>query len=212
MAVTKFDVGGYNLAAEISGEGSPAVVFISGSGGSGDSWDAVISAMRSSTTVLTYARAGIGDSELPADSAARTLGAAADELRHLLAATGHPGPFVLVGHSFGGLIALISAARWPENLAGLVLVDISDIHLNLDIDEPVPIVADGNRADHMSYDVVASVDEVAPADAPSKYRVLSSPATSATGSTSQTSSPGAPSASPNSMSDGSATSNRWQPT
>ncbi|MFC5260933.1 alpha/beta fold hydrolase [Kribbella qitaiheensis] len=161
MTATTFDVGGYKLAAEISGEGSPTVVFISGSGDAGESWDAAISALRSSTTLLTYARAGIGNSETPADSAARSLGAAAEELHRLLAATDLAGPFVLVGHSIGGLIALIFAARWPENLAGLVLVDTTDIHLNLDIDEPILVVADGDREDHLSYDVVASVDEVA---------------------------------------------------
>jgi predicted alpha/beta hydrolase family esterase len=160
MATTKFDVGGYKLAAEISGEGSPTVVFISGSGGAGDSWDAAITAMSSSTTLVTYARAGIGDSEIPSDPAARTLGAASEELRRLLAATDLAGPFILVGHSLGGLIALIFAGRWPEDLAGLVLVDTSDIHLNLDIDEPILVAVDGSREDHLSYDVVASVDEV----------------------------------------------------
>ncbi|QNE22566.1 alpha/beta hydrolase [Kribbella qitaiheensis] len=169
MAMTKFDVGGYKLAAEISGKGSPMVVFISGSGGAGDSWDAAISAMRSSTTLVTYARAGIGDSEIPADPAARTLGAASEELRQLLAATDLAGPFILVGHSLGALIALIFAAQWP--VAGLVLVDATDIHLNLDIDEPILVAADGEREGHLSYDVVASVDEVArsrrPLDVPS---------------------------------------------
>jgi pimeloyl-ACP methyl ester carboxylesterase len=58
MAATKFDVGGYKLAAEISGEGSPTVVFISGSGDAGESWDAGITALRASTTIVTYARAG----------------------------------------------------------------------------------------------------------------------------------------------------------
>jgi pimeloyl-ACP methyl ester carboxylesterase len=156
MATTKFDVGGYEVAAEISGEGSPAVVFVSGAGAGKDSWDAAIAALRNSTTLLTYDRPGIGDSEIPADLSVRKLGAASEELRRLLVATGLEGPFVLVGHSFGGLIALIYAARWP--VAGLVLVDTSDIHLNLDIDEPIVIAADGER---LSYDVVASVDEVA---------------------------------------------------
>ena len=65
MAATKFDVGGYKLAAEISGEGTPTVVFSSGSGDGGESWEAAIAALRSSTTLVTYARAGIGESETP---------------------------------------------------------------------------------------------------------------------------------------------------
>ncbi|TDD59328.1 alpha/beta fold hydrolase [Kribbella antibiotica] len=160
MAITRFDVGGYKLAAEISGEGSPTVVFISGAGGGKDSWTAAIAALQSSTTLLTYDRAGIGDSETPADSATRKLGASADELHRLLAATNLTGPFILVGHSFGGLIALIYAAQRPENIAGLILVDASDVHLSLDMDEPHLTAADGDREDHLTYDVVASVDEV----------------------------------------------------
>ncbi len=156
MATTKFDVGGYELAAEIAGEGAPTVVFVSGAGAGRDSWDAAIAALRNSTTLVTYDRAGIGDSEVPADLSVRTVGAASEELHRLLVTTGLEGPFVLVGHSFGGLIALIYAARWP--VAGLVLVDPSDIHLNLDIDEPLPIAPDGEWG---SYDVVASVGEVA---------------------------------------------------
>ena len=150
---TKFDVGGYEIAAEISGEGSPTVVFVSGAGAGKDSWDVAIAALRNSTTLLTYDRPGIGDSEAPAS--VRTVGAASEELHRLLLATGLEGPFVLVGHSIGGLIALIYAARWP--VAGLVLVDTSDIHLNLDIAEPILIAPDGR----LSYDVSASVAEVA---------------------------------------------------
>ncbi|WP_157979562.1 alpha/beta fold hydrolase [Kribbella monticola] len=161
MATTKFDVGGYKLAAEISGEGSPTVVFISGSGDAGEPWEATISALHSSTTLMTYARAGIGDSEIPQTGGSRPLGAAADELRRLLVAVDIPGPFILVGHSIGGLIGLIYAAQWPENLAGLVLVDATDIHLDLELDNPYVVIDDGDREDHLSYDVVATVDEVA---------------------------------------------------
>ncbi|GAB3953152.1 alpha/beta hydrolase [Kribbella albertanoniae] len=164
MATTTFDVGGYELAAEIAGEGSPTVVFVSGAGGGRDSWDAAIAVLRSSTTRLTYDRAGIGDSETP-DLSPRTLGAAADELRGLLAAADLPGPLILVGHSLGGLIALIYASQWP--VAGLVLVDTSDIHLNLDVDNPILTAADGN----LTFAIPASVADVTrsrrPLDIPS---------------------------------------------
>jgi len=161
MATTKLDVGGYKLTTEISGEGSPTVVFSSGSGDAGESWEAAISALRSSTTLLTYARAGIADSETPSDTTPRSVGAAADELHRLLIATGIAGPFVLVGHSLGALVALTFAAQRPQDLAGLVLVDATDINLNLDIEEPRLVAADGDRDDCMSFDVPASADEVA---------------------------------------------------
>ncbi|WP_405060325.1 alpha/beta hydrolase [Kribbella sp. NBC_01505] len=160
MATTNLDVGGYKLAADISGEGTPTVVFISGSGSGKDSWDVTIATLRSSTTLLTYDRAGIGDSEVPPDSATRTFGDSAAELHRLLSATNLPGPIILVGHSFGGLIALTFAARWPEALAGLILVDASDIHLYRDIDTKILIAADGDREGHLSYDVAGSVDEI----------------------------------------------------
>ncbi|WP_255511485.1 alpha/beta fold hydrolase [Kribbella sp. VKM Ac-2500] len=144
----------------MSGEGAPTVVFISGSGDAGDSWDAAMSALRWSTTLMTYARAGIGESQIPADPTPRLVSVAAEELRRLLAATDIAGPFTLVGHSIGALIGLVFAAQWPENLAGLVLVDATDIQLNLEIEEPILVFADGGREDHLSFDVVASADEV----------------------------------------------------
>ncbi|MET7283836.1 alpha/beta hydrolase [Kribbella sp. NPDC005582] len=148
-----FTVGDYRLAAELTGEGSPTVVFISGASGDRHAWDATTAVLRSSTTLLTYDRAGIGGSETP-DLTSRTLGAAADELRCLLAHV--PGPFILVGHSLGGLIALIHAAQWPTDIAGLVLVDTSDIHLNLDIATPIRTAPDGT----LTFDLQASVPEV----------------------------------------------------
>ena len=157
MATTKYDVGGYEVAAEISGEGSPTVVFVSGSGDAGESWEPTVAVLRSSTTLLTYARAGIGDSGIPTTDTPLSLGNAAEELHRLLAATGLPGPFIVAGHSIGGLIALIYGAQWPENLAGYVLVDATDIHLDLDIAEPYLTIEDG---DHVSYDVAATAAEV----------------------------------------------------
>ncbi|MEI8410591.1 MULTISPECIES: alpha/beta fold hydrolase [unclassified Kribbella] len=169
MAATKFEVGTYKLAAEISGEGSPAVVFSAGSGDAGEPWAAVMSGLRSSTTLVTYARAGIGESETPADRTPRSVGAAAEELHRLLVAADIARPFVLVGHSLGALVALIFTAQRPQDLAGLVLVDATDIHLNLDIENPRTVAADGDRADHMSFDVLASAEEVARSRRPPRH-------------------------------------------
>ena len=161
MAATQFDVGGYELAAEIAGDGSPIVVFSSGLGDAGEAWEATVAALQSSVRLVTYARAGVGDSDAPADSKPRSFGAAADELRRLLEAADVTGPYVLVGHSIGALIAQIYAARWPEELAGLVLVDPSDVQLWLDIEKPKLVIADGDRSDHASFDVKLGAEEIA---------------------------------------------------
>ncbi|HEY3562734.1 MAG TPA: alpha/beta hydrolase [Kribbella sp.] len=161
MAATHFDVGGYKLAAETTGDGSPTVVFNSGSGDAGEAWEATIAALKTRTRLLTYARAGVGDSDALPDPAPRSFGAAADELRRLLEAAELPGPFVLVGHSIGAVIVQIFAARWPDQLAGLVLVDPSDVELWLDIETPKFVVPDGDRGDHASFDVKLSADEAA---------------------------------------------------
>ncbi|MGC4940705.1 alpha/beta fold hydrolase [Kribbella sp. DT2] len=161
MAATHFDVGGYKLAAEITGDGSPTVVFSSGSGDAGEAWDATIAALTVPTRLLTYARAGIGLSEARPDPRPRSFGDAADELRRLLEATGLPGPYVLVGHSIGAIVAQLFAARWPDKLAGLVLVDPGDVRLWLEIETPKLLVADGDRESHMSFDVKLGAEEAA---------------------------------------------------
>ncbi|MGZ0152013.1 alpha/beta fold hydrolase [Kribbella sp. WER1] len=161
MAATQFDVGGYKLAAEITGDDSPTAVFSSGSGDAGQAWTATIAALKTRPRLVTYARAGIGESDALPRSTPRSFGDAADELRRLLDATGLPGPFVLVGHSIGAVIAQIFASRWPDRLAGLVMVDPSDVNLWLDIDTPKLVVPDGDRDDHASFDVKRGAEEAA---------------------------------------------------
>lgn len=161
MAATHFDVGGYRLAAEITGDGAPTVVFSSGSGDAGERWEATVAALSSPVRVLTYARAGIGESDALPESAPRSFGDAAEELRWLLEAVRLDEPVVLVGHSIGAVVAQVFAARWPDKLAGLVLVDPSDVQLWLDIDTPKLVVPDGDREDRASFDVKAGAEEAA---------------------------------------------------
>lgn len=171
MAATRFDVGGYKLAAEITGSGSPPVVFVSGLGDAGEPWQATIGQLAVATTVVTYSRAGIGESDaLPGDEATRSFGAAANEVRQLLTAAKVQRPCVMVGHSIGALIAQIYARQSPDELAGLVLVDPTDAQLYLDIDEPRAVLrdGDGDRTDHMSFDMRAGAAEVAASRDPVK--------------------------------------------
>ncbi len=114
-------IGTHRLHIDCDGTGSPAVVFDAALGASSVSWTLVRPAVARVTRACAYDRAGFGWSEggpLP-----RTAGRLAEELRELLRRADVPPPYVLVGHSFGGLVTRIFAARFAGDVAGLVLVD-----------------------------------------------------------------------------------------
>jgi pimeloyl-ACP methyl ester carboxylesterase len=115
------DVGGYRLHLACQGEGSPTVVMEAAIGETGLLWSLVQPAVARSLRTCVYDRAGLGWSD-PSPKP-RTAAAMVKELHRLLAAAGVPGPYVLVGHSFGGLLVRLYAARYPKEVAGLVLVD-----------------------------------------------------------------------------------------
>lgn len=107
------------------GSGSPTVVFDSGLSDSWLSWIKVQPAVARQTRACSYDRAGIGYSDPGPAPAPRTSDRIAGELHALLSAGGVDGPYVLVGHSFGGLNMRLFASRYAEQVAGLVLVDAS---------------------------------------------------------------------------------------
>lgn len=114
---------GRRLAVEDRGEKVPVVVLEAGMGASHHSWGAVAPAVASVTRTVTYDRAGLGASD--PDPAGRGLDRLVDDLLDLLADLGD-GPFVLVGHSWGGPVVRVAASRVPDRIAGLVLVDQTD--------------------------------------------------------------------------------------
>ena len=117
------EVNGHRLHLDCHGSGGPTVVLANGLGEVSGSWARVTDQLGATTRVCAYDRAGQGwseDAESPQDGVA-----AADDLHSLLAAAGEPGPYVLVGHSTGGTYALTYAARYPGQVAGLVLLDSS---------------------------------------------------------------------------------------
>jgi pimeloyl-ACP methyl ester carboxylesterase len=115
------DVGGYRLHLACEGEGGPTVVMEAAIGETGLLWSLVQPAVAKVTRACVYDRAGLGWSD-PSPKP-RTAATMAEELHRLLAAAEVPGPYVLVGHSFGGLLMRLYAARYPQEVVGLVLVD-----------------------------------------------------------------------------------------
>jgi pimeloyl-ACP methyl ester carboxylesterase len=115
------DVGGYRLHINCTGSGSPTVVIESGWGDSSAGWGWVQPEVAKTTRVCSYDRAGMGWSE-PSPQP-RTAREYASELHTLLLKANIPGPYVLVGHSMGGYTVLVYAHDYPDEVAGLVLVD-----------------------------------------------------------------------------------------
>lgn len=116
------DVDGCRLHLIDRGTSTPAVVILHGAGDSSYSWLRVIREVSRFTRVIAYDRPGLGSSGPgPKPDAARSV----DQLDKLLNATGVSGPYILVGHSLGGLIARLYAIRHPDRVAGMVMVDSS---------------------------------------------------------------------------------------
>ena len=115
------DVGGFRLHVNDAGHGSPTVVFDAALGGSSLSWCVVQPEVAAWTRACSYDRAGLGWSD--AGPWPRTVARSAAELHELLQRAEAPPPYVLVGHSFGTLVARMFAARYREDVKGLVLVE-----------------------------------------------------------------------------------------
>jgi pimeloyl-ACP methyl ester carboxylesterase len=118
-----YDVGGHLMHLDCHGAGGPTVVLFNGLGELTPYWARIAGPVAETTRVCAYDRPGQGwsaDVDRPQDG----IEAAAD-LHALLAAAGESGPYVLAGHSIGGPYALIFAERYPEQVAGVVLLDSS---------------------------------------------------------------------------------------
>lgn len=115
------DIGGYRLHMHVEGQGSPTVVLDAGAGGFGLAWELVRPAVPSVTRVVAYDRAGLGWSDpspYPRDAYTMAL-----ELHTMLTNAKVAGPYILVGHSLGGVVARQFAAKYPDEVVGLVMVD-----------------------------------------------------------------------------------------
>jgi pimeloyl-ACP methyl ester carboxylesterase len=115
------DVGGRSLFITCSGIGKPTVVLEAGAGENHTTWELIQSAVSQFTHVCSYDRAGLGQSEYALRP--RTAQDLVDDLRRLVIAAHIPGPYVLVGHSLGGMIVRLYTHQFPAEVVGVVLID-----------------------------------------------------------------------------------------
>lgn len=111
-----------------AGSGRYTVIFESGFGTGLNAWRKVAPEVAQTARVVSYSRAGHGKSEPRPEP--RTIAQSTLELEQLIASARLAPPFILVGHSYGGLLARSFAARHPDQVAGMVLVDPSDERFN----------------------------------------------------------------------------------
>lgn len=131
----RIDVGGRHLRARVVGEGLPAVILETGMGEPLETWRDLPDRLAETTMVITYDRAGLGESELGPEP--RDAMAVAKDLRALLTGLAVPPPFILVGHSLGGLYIRAFAHLYPQEVGALVFIDATteDMHQSLRTEE-----------------------------------------------------------------------------
>lgn len=115
------DIGTHSLHLDCRGRGSPMVLLESGAQLWSSGWRRIHEALALHTRTCAYDRSGLGWSEIgpPPYDAENAVA----ELQRLLDAAGEERPFVFVGHSLGGMLAQIYHARFPDELAGVVIID-----------------------------------------------------------------------------------------
>jgi pimeloyl-ACP methyl ester carboxylesterase len=165
----RFDVGGRSLYLECHGQGSPTIVLEGGSGSATTDWRTFSRELTTVARVCAYDRANVGQSD-PDPGGVRTAADVVADLHALLERAGVPGPYVLAAHSLGGLFSRLYATTYPDDVAGLVLID--GLPLGFD-DRWIALVPANERAavrdnvrgpsgpEHIDY--FASEDEVAAA-------------------------------------------------
>jgi len=123
------DVGGYKMHIYCTGQGSPTVILASGMSDFSVSWAYVQPEIAKNTRVCSYDRAGLGWSEpspLP-----RTANTMAEELHTLLVNADVRGPYIMVGHSLGGMLVRVYTNSYPNEVVGMVLVDATPDEINI---------------------------------------------------------------------------------
>jgi pimeloyl-ACP methyl ester carboxylesterase len=123
------DVGGFKMHINCLGQGSPTVILAAGTADFSTTWAYVQPEIAKLTRVCSYDRAGLGWSE--PSPYPRTVNTTVEELHALLVNAGVQGPYVLVGHSLGGMHMRVYAYKYSQEVVGLIQVD------SLHEDQPV---------------------------------------------------------------------------
>lgn len=148
-------INGRCLAFRQAGQGVPLVVLEAGAGDASDVWDAVIARLATFTSVVAYDRAGLGASD--PEPAPRSIQDMVRDLHVVLRRVKPGGPYVLVGHSFGGPIAQLYTKQYHNEVAGLVLVDPSHPDILVAFSRAFP---DEAEPDPEGIDLEKSVQEM----------------------------------------------------
>jgi pimeloyl-ACP methyl ester carboxylesterase len=122
--IRKVDVGGRKLFLKCTGNASePTVVLVAGKGGTTEVWQAVQTHVATFASVCSYDRADLGQSDPTYQPQTAEI---VEDLHQLLLRANIPPPYILVGHSMGGIYVRKFAMRYPAQIAGIVFVDSSD--------------------------------------------------------------------------------------
>lgn len=119
--LAKAEVGGKTLEYAVSGSGKPVIVLVNGAGGPIEGWYKIYAKVEKMGTVFAYNRLGMGGSSKPIEPQTGIL--IVDTLYTLLNKVGLQPPYLLVGHSLGGLYVNLFARMYPHEVMGIVLLD-----------------------------------------------------------------------------------------
>jgi pimeloyl-ACP methyl ester carboxylesterase len=178
-------IDGHLVAYRVLGQGRPVLVVIGGLGEGMSAFNNVSNELAAAATVIVYDRAGYGDSGAPVGP--QDAGAVERELEGLLQASGATGPYVLLGHSTGGLYAEYFAAKHPDLIAGLVLEEsrpadftarcqMAGLAMCVATPAMVRFMGQGAQADVAAFDAVMDQVAATPPLTSKPVLVLSRPA------------------------------------
>ena len=143
LADGRFEVQGHRLFMECSGTGSPTVIFLHGLGGNSSDWSGTLGALGDVHTCI-YDRVNAAGGRSSTDTARHTATDSVEELHTLLDVAGIDPPYLLVGHSYGGELALMYAGSYMDDIAGVLLLD-ANLPIEAELDPPS--IRDAVRAD-----------------------------------------------------------------